>query len=192
MSGFAKSYFDQLQQVIGEIDLRAVEEAAKMMWGAYRKGRIIFFMGNGGSASTATHLAADIGKNTTVNHKNNREKRISTLALTDNPAWIMAVGNDLSFEDIFVEQLKNLGQAGDVVVAISGSGNSGNVVKAVKWAKKNKLKVIGLVGFDGGAIGRLADVRVWVRAKHYGYVEGVHSEIHHYWVEVLKKWKQEE
>jgi D-sedoheptulose 7-phosphate isomerase len=123
-------------------------------------------------------LAADIGKNIGLPFK--------TMSLTDNVAWITALGNDLSYGDIFVEQLKNFGETADVLVAISGSGNSINVVKAVKWARKNKIKTVGLLGFDGGQLLKLVDYPVLVPVKHYGFVEGIHSEIHHYLVEALK------
>src|SRR3990167_8394740 len=136
MTGSAKDYFREVKQVLDKVDLRTVEKAVQVMWAGYKMAKTIFFIGNGGSASTATHLAADIGKNTVVDHRDDKERRFRTMALTDNPAWIMGLGNDLGFEDIFVEQLKNWGQRGDVVVAISGSGNSPNVVKAVEWAKK--------------------------------------------------------
>ena len=140
---------------------------------------MIFFAGNGGSASTATHLAADIGKNAGI--------KIKTLALTDNVAWMTALGNDLSYEDIFVEQLKNFATKGDLLFVISGSGNSGNVVKAVAWAKRNGVKTAALLGFSGGKLLKMVDVPVVVPVDHYGYVEGIHSEIHHYLVEALKR-----
>ena len=150
-----------------------------VIWKAYKKKKMIFFAGNGGSASTATHLAADIGKNAGI--------KIKTLALTDNVAWMTALGNDLSYEDIFVEQLKNFATKGDLLFVISGSGNSGNVVKAVAWAKRNGVKTAALLGFSGGKLLKMVDVPVVVPVDHYGYVEGIHSEIHHYLVEALKR-----
>lgn len=190
LKGFTSEYFHKLHEAIDTLSRRDLEKFVATIWKAYRKRKTIFFMGNGGSASTATHLAADIGKNTILKHTNDRELRFRTVALTDNPAWILALGNDLSYEDIFVEQLKNFMQRGDVVVAISGSGNSPNVVKAVKWANAHGARTVGLLGFDGGKLKRLVDICVHVPVNHYGYVEGIHSEIHHYIVEALKLLKK--
>ncbi len=175
----SKSYFEGLGKVLQQLDHDLIEEMVGVVWSAYKKGKMIFFAGNGGSASTASHLAADIGKNVGLPFK--------TLALTDNVAWMTALGNDLSYEDIFVEQLKNFASKGDLLVVVSGSGNSANVVKCVDWAKKNGLKTIALLGFSGGKLLDMVDVAVLVPVKHYGYVEGVHSEIHHYLVEALKE-----
>lgn len=175
---FTIRYFEELKFVLDKLDHRQLEKMVEVIWKAYQNKQQIFFAGNGGSASTASHLAADIGKNINLPFK--------TISLCDNVAWITALGNDLSYEDIFVEQLKNFAHPKDVLVVISGSGNSANVVKAVKWANKNKLITIGLLGFDGGKLLKLVKHPVLVPIKHYGYVEGIHSEIHHFLVEALK------
>lgn len=181
---FTQEYFSQLKVVLDKLDHRQLEKMVEVIWKAYQQEQQIFFAGNGGSASTASHLAADIGKNINLAFK--------TISLCDNVAWITALGNDLSYEDIFVEQLKNFAHAKDVLVVISGSGNSANVVKAVKWANKNKLITIGLLGFDGGKLLKLVSHPVFVPVKHYGYIEGIHSEIHHYLVESLKHKRDED
>lgn len=185
-------YFSQLHEELLKLDYPSIDRAVQVLWKAYLKGQTIFFIGNGGSASTATHLAADIGKNTVVNPNSDKEKRFKTQSLTDNPTWIMALGNDLEYADIFLEQLKNFAKPGDVLVAISGSGNSANVVKSVDWANKSGLVTVGLVGFSGGKLKRKVKLAVLVPTNHYGYVEGIHSEIHHYWVEKLKELKRDE
>lgn len=185
-------YFQRLKEILKGLDFREIDRMVTLVWKTYQKGGTIFFCGNGGSASTATHLAADIGKNTVKNPNNKKEKRFKTQALTDNPAWIMALGNDLSYEDIFVEQLKNFAKKGDLLMAISGSGNSMNVVKTVKYANSIGVKTIGLLGFSGGKLGKMVDLPIVVRVDHYGYVEGIHSEIHHYLVEALKELKKSE
>ena len=187
---FTTEYFRKLHDVLNTLSHKELEKFVTVLWKAYKNKKTIFFMGNGGSASTATHLAADIGKNTIIKSTNDKELRFRTVALTDNPAWILAIGNDLSYEDIFVEQLKNFMTRGDVVVAISGSGNSPNVVKAIKWANGHGAKTVGLLGFDGGKLKRIVDICVHVPVNHYGYVEGIHSEIHHYLVEALKLLKK--
>ncbi len=174
----SKSYFEELKVVLDKLDHKQIDKFAQVIWSAHQKGKTIFFVGNGGSASTATHFAADIGKNVGV--------RIKAVSLCDNTAWVMALGNDLSYEDIFVEQLKNFAKKGDVVVAISGSGNSANVVKTLKYASKIGCKTVGMLGFSGGKMRTMVDVPVLVPVDHYGYVEGVHSEIQHFVVEALK------
>jgi D-sedoheptulose 7-phosphate isomerase len=185
-------YFFNLQALIYKLELPALHELVQMVWEAYKRDSAIYFIGNGGSASTATHLAADIGKNTIVDYKNKDEKRFRVHALTDNPAWIMALGNDISYEDIFVEQLRNFARKEDVLIAISGSGNSANVVKSAKFAKEAGMYTIGLVGFDGGKLMKMVDLPILVPSNHYGYIEGIHSEIHHFLVESLKMLKKEE
>lgn len=189
---FAREYFDGLKAVLEKLHYEELEDLVGVIWKAYRNGKTIFFLGNGGSASTATHLAADIGKNTVVDYKDEDEDRFRTLALTDNVAWMTALGNDISYEDIFVEQLKNFLQKGDVVVVISGSGNSANVIKAIDYANGEGAITVGLLGFNGGKAERKVRLSVRVPANHYGYVEGIHSEIHHFLVEALKKLKSEE
>jgi D-sedoheptulose 7-phosphate isomerase len=178
LSQFTKDYFLSLQKHLESLDYKQLEKLVEVVWKAYQNSKQIFFIGNGGSASTATHLAADIGKNIGL--------PIKTISLCDNIAWITALGNDLSYEDIFVEQLKNFAKPKDVLIAISGSGNSANVVKAVKWANAAKLTTVGLLGFDGGKLMKLVKHSVLVPVKHYGFVEGIHSEVHHYLVESLK------
>lgn len=181
---FVERYFGGLREVLEGLDLERVAELIEMLREARAGEKKVFFMGNGGSAAAASHLAADLGKNTV--RKDGGGKRFKVWALTDSVEWMTAVGNDMAYEDIFVEQLKNLAEAGDVVVAISGSGNSPNIVKALRWAKTARLKTTGLLGFDGGKAKRLVEVAVVVGVKHYGYVEGVHAEIHHCIVEALK------
>lgn len=182
-------YFQKLHTVLDSLDYRTIDAFVDVLWRAHTKDKTIFFVGNGGSASTATHLAADIGKNTVLRPHDKKEKRFKTFALTDNPAWLLSVGNDIGYEDIFVQQLMNFCRKGDVVVAISGSGNSLNVVKAVRFANDIGAYTVGLVGFNGGKLKSLVRLNVQVPVNHYGYVEGVHSEIHHFVVEELKQRK---
>lgn len=188
----AGGYFQQLKTLVDKLDFESMEEMVDLIWKTYQRGGTIFFMGNGGSAAIASHLAADIGKNVMTDYKNEKEKRFRTLALTDNAAWLTALANDIGYENVFLEQLKNLAVPGDVAVLISSSGNSANVVKAAQWARENKIKVATLVGFSGGKLKELADVSVWVQANNYGFVEGLHGDIQHYLVEALKEVKKDE
>jgi D-sedoheptulose 7-phosphate isomerase len=189
---FAHQYFKGLTELAGKLDYEAMSKIIDMIWDAYKRQVNIYFMGNGGSASIASHLAADIGKNAMTDWNDNNEDRFRTLALTDNVAWMTALANDVGYENVFVEQLRNLARKGDMIVVISSSGNSPNVVKAAAWAKEHGITVAALVGFEGGKLKEIADVSVWVPAKNYGYVEGLHGDIHHYLVEALKKLKEGE
>ncbi len=177
-------YFQNLVEIIGNLDYGQIDKFISILWKAANEGRTIYFIGNGGSAATATHFAADLGKNTVTKSE---KIRFKTMALVDNVAWVTALGNDLGFEEIFVEQLKNFSKRGDVLVAISASGNSANIVNALRWAKMNGLRTCGLLGFDGGKAKSMVDLAVMVKVDHYGLVEGVHGEIQHLVIEMIKK-----
>jgi D-sedoheptulose 7-phosphate isomerase len=178
LTKFTKDYWEELKKVTQEVNLADMSKLAEMMWQVYEDGGTIFFMGNGGSASIASHMAADIGKNTVEDHTNHKEKRFNTVALTDNTAWMTALANDLGYENVFVEQLKNMDPTKkDMVLMISSSGNSPNVVKAAEWAVKRGMKTAAMVGYKGGKLKELVEVSVWVPRDHYGYVEGLHGDI---------------
>lgn len=185
-----QEYLLELTKVISNINESELEEIVNSIWKTYQKDNQIFFIGNGGSASTATHLAADIGQNSVVNHKDSQEQRFRTICLNDNTAWITAVSNDQSYSKIFVEQLKNLSNPGDLLFIISGSGNSQNLLEAVLWAQKYGLKTSALLGFDGGHLQNLVDYHLTVDSEDYGIIEGVHSCVHHYIVDELKARKR--
>ena len=138
-------------------------------------GRTIFVAGNGGSASTASHLACDIVKGASFQ----RESRFRIMALTDNLATITAYSNDVGYDCVFTEQLKNFAQPGDVFMAISGSGNSPNVVNAVEYANSAGCKTVALTGRDGGKLGKAAQLNVQVPVPHMGRIEDAHMIICH-------------
>jgi len=117
---------------------------------------------------------------------------MKAVSLCDNMAWITAVSNDMSYDDIFVEQLKSFATPEDLLIIISGSGNSTNVIKAALWAKDHKIHSIGILGFDGGYVKDFLELVLIVRSPNYGIVESVHAYIHHYIIEVLKMRKKEE
>jgi D-sedoheptulose 7-phosphate isomerase len=175
-----------ITKLINDIDLNDIRRVISAIRDARLKNKSIFFIGNGGSASTASHMASDIGKNVSTS-ETSALKRYKTSALTDNVSWITALGNDMSFDDIFVEQLKNLSHKGDVLIVISVSGNSDNIIKAVKWARKHKIKSFGLLGGNGGRIKKLLSGCIVVPSDDYGLVESVHSYIHHLLVYGLKQ-----
>jgi D-sedoheptulose 7-phosphate isomerase len=137
-------------------------------------------MGNGGSAANASHMALDLGKGTLARVYDPKETRFRVISLTDNVATITAYGNDLSFDDIFVQQLRNLVEPNDLVIVLSGSGNSPNVVKAVAYAKGQRAKTIGILGFKtGGKLARMVDCAIIVDSLHYGPCEDIQLILDH-------------
>ena len=142
---------------------------------ARNAGKRVYTLGNGGSASTASHMASDLNKGAS----RHGVPRFKTLALTDSVPSMLAWGNDSSYEDIFVEQLKNHLEKGDVIIAISGSGNSENVLKAVEYANKEGAVTIGLTGFDGGKLARMAKISYIVPSNCMQQIEDVHLLIEH-------------
>ena len=172
---FTESYLRQVRQTLENLPLDAVARFIEWVAEARDHDRAIFVAGNGGSATTASHFATDVGKGASLG----KERRFRILSLTDNVGWITALGNDLSYEDVFVEQLANYARPGDLVVAISVSGNSPNVVKAVEWAKAHGCRTVGLIGARGGRLRDLVDLPIVVPAEHYGRAEDAHLVITH-------------
>lgn len=179
----ASSYLDRLQSEIARIDQEAVERWAEAIFDVWQNDRFLFIIGNGGSGTTASHMAEDLGKSTIPDEQLRAPdvKRLKVLSLTDNAGWIMAVGNDLDYEQIFVQQLMNYGSEGDLLLAISGSGNSPNILAAVEWAKAHQLKSFGLTGYNGGKLKTLQDDGVHVKLDDMGMVESIHLALFH-WV----------
>jgi len=180
---FAQDYVSRLRELLAELDLDAVAAATAVLLDAYENGRTVFICGNGGSASTASHMAADLGKNTVAVGK----PRLRVLSLNDNMAWFSALANDLGYENVFVEQMGNLLQPRDVLIVLSASGNSLNVVRAAEFAKAHGGRVLALVGFQGGRLRELADVAIHVKCNAYGPVEDVHLVLNHIFTETLRE-----
>jgi len=172
---FAQDYRTKLLDVIGGVDLNAVGRVIDLLKEARDKQRHVFTCGNGGSASTASHFVTDMVKGASYN----RDARFRIMALTDSLPTITAYSNDVSYDCIFAEQLKNFAQPDDILIAISGSGNSPNVVKAVEYAKSIGCKTIALTGRDGGKLGSLASIDVRVSTPHMGRIEDAHLIICH-------------
>lgn len=173
---YVHAYLRRLSVVLGEIDPTSIAKTIEVMWRAREEGRKILFIGNGGSAATASHFANDIGIGT-----KNSGAPFKALSLTDNTAVLTCVANDFGYEQIFIEQLRLHMDPGDVVVAISASGNSPSIIKAVEYAHDRGNTVIGLTGFDGGALRRLAHVAIHVATERgeYGVVEDAHMVMDH-------------
>ena len=146
-------------------------------------GRSVFILGNGGSASTASHMAADLVKNTIGPNM----RRFRIMSLNDNIPLLTALSNDLGYDNMFAEQLQNLIQPGDVLIVISGSGNSPNVLKAMEYARSRSAQVAALLGFGGGKAAELADLVVLIDSDDYGVVEDAHLIINHILVEHFRQ-----
>lgn len=182
------TYLIELEHVIHTLSRDEVRAVADALLDAWRARKQVLILGNGGSAATASHMMNDLNKFTRVEG----QPRFRALALTDNVPWMTAVGNDQSYAEIFVEQLQNLMLPGDTVIAISASGNSPNVVRAVEYAKANGATVIGLCGKPGGKLAQLADVKVIIPADRIGQQEDGHMILDHVLsLALLERIKQE-
>lgn len=176
---FAKGYFSYLSELMGRLDLEALERTLRELEDARDKGQKVFVVGNGGSAATASHMANDfsLGLGKALPH----EKPFKFISLTDNMSVVTACANDINFDAIFVAQLKNQFSPGDRLLAISASGNSPNIVAAAEWVKKFGGRVIGFTGFSGGRLRELSDICVHVQTApgEYGPVEDLHMIFDH-------------
>jgi D-sedoheptulose 7-phosphate isomerase len=172
-----------LNHELDRIDTGAMQRWADLLYAAWRDDRAVFVIGNGGSGTTASHFAEDLGKSTLreADLHDEAKKRLRVMSLTDNAGWIMAVGNDVGYEHIFVQQLMNFGRSGDVLIAISGSGNSPNIVRTAEWARRHDLTVFGLTGYSGGKLKPLQTDGIHVELDDMGMVESIHLCLFH-WV----------
>lgn len=182
---FIEDYLTELKGTFDKLPYSEIEKIKDILLQAYRENRKIFIMGNGGSAATASHFACDLAKGTAG--KDNSGKRFRVIALTNNVPLLTAWANDTAYENIFLEQLKNLLDTGDVVIAISASGNSMNVVKAVKYANANGAITIGLTGFKGGKLKSIVKECLIVPAHSMKQIEDVHLILEHLLCSWLRK-----
>lgn len=172
---FINGYLSETQRIIREIPEEPIVQVVSLLFTAWKQRRQVFILGNGGSASTASHMANDLSKATIVAG----QPRMRVIGLTDNVALITAWANDCSFQDIFKEQLENLLQPADLVVAISASGNSPNVLRAVEFARRHGAITIGWTGRSGGGLGDLADLCVHCPTDDIGMIESAHLVLDH-------------
>ena len=175
-------YLTELETVIHNLSRVDIEAVAEALLDAWRERRQVLILGNGGSAATASHMMNDLNKFTIVPGR----RRFRALALTDNVPLLTAVGNDQSYAEVFVEPLQNLLQTGDVLIAISASGNSKNVVRAVEYAREQGALVIGFCGRPGGRLAELAHLMVIVPSDRIGQQEDCHMVLDHVLVYALR------
>jgi len=174
-AAFGSAYADELARALGSVDMLQVARAAQVLCDAYARDASVFACGNGGSASIANHLQCDHVKGI----RNGTDLRTRALSLSTNIELFSAIANDLGYDNVFEYQLESLAQPGDVLLAVSSSGRSPNIVRALEWANRNAVETVAFTGFSGGAAKELASVAVHVPSGNYGVVEDAHQALMH-------------
>lgn len=174
---YFRGYCNYLGELLGSLDYSEIEKVAQLIFEKYKSGQTIFLAGNGGSAATASHFALDLAQCCPPEAEN----RFRAVSLTDNAPWLTALANDIGYEEVFTGQIKNLLRKNDLLVVISASGNSPNVVAAVRLTKELGGVTVGVVGFDGGELAQICDHVIHVRSHkgEYGPVEDIHLVLDH-------------
>jgi D-sedoheptulose 7-phosphate isomerase len=173
---FGKRYLQYLIYVLQKIDTKAIARFVQILLEARTRGATVYFIGNGGSAATASHFANDLAIGT-----NSYKKPFRVVSLTDNLSILSALANDFGYEEVFVRQLQVMGKPGDVLVAISASGNSPNLIRAIEYATSSDIKTVAITAFDGGKMKQIADdgIHVPTQSKEYGPAEDAHMILDH-------------
>jgi D-sedoheptulose 7-phosphate isomerase len=182
--GSVDEYFEQVQTALSAGGREPIHETVRILYRAWEQGRRVFLIGNGGSASTASHMANDLAKATIVPGR----ARMKVLSLADNISLISAWGNDSSFDVVFSEQLVNLLEAGDVVLAITASGNSPNILRAMEYAREQGAVTIAWTGRSGGRVKEMVDCCVHAATDDVGMIESVHLVVDHLVADMLRQW----
>jgi D-sedoheptulose 7-phosphate isomerase len=169
------AYFDRLKTTVDKLNIETIQKIVDLLLQCREDGNTMYIFGNGGSAANASHIAGDFLKGISYG----MDKRFKVLCLNDNIAGTTAITNDLSYDEVFIEQLRTFMVKGDVVIGISGSGNSENVVKAISWARANGGKTIGMCGFKGGRLAQISEVVMYVPIEDMEITEDIHSMIFH-------------
>lgn len=177
-----REYLQRCAAEFDKLDLQQIEGLADDIFAAYERGKFVFICGNGGSGSNSSHFCEDLGKSTLRREDFTKEgiKRLKVMSLTDNTPYILAWGNDEGFDRVFVEQLKNFASEGDVLIAISGSGNSPNILNAVEWGNNHGLVTWGITGYSGGKLKSLGKKNLHVPLDDMGLVESIHLVAFHW------------
>jgi D-sedoheptulose 7-phosphate isomerase len=176
---FVTDYLAAIQHCLAALDVDEVTRFLSCLEQAYAEDRQVFIIGNGGSAATASHMACDLGKNLYPPASAGSVRRLRVSSLTDNVSLLTALANDCGYDQVFSQQLAIALQPGDLVVAISASGNSPNVLEALAFARARGARTAGLLGFDGGRARDLVDVAVIIGSRDYGHVEDLHLMLNH-------------
>lgn len=174
MNDYFTQYLENQKRALDSIPVDKLNEVVALIHSAHQNGKNIFVFGNGGSAANASHFATDLGKGAS-----DKVGPFRVLSLNDNASWMTALANDYSYDDVFVRQLMNYAQPGDILLSMSVSGNSPNLIKAFQWARDNNLQTIALLGGKQGALAELAHHSLVINSEHYGRVEDCHMTIAH-------------
>jgi phosphoheptose isomerase len=180
-----QEYFSAYEEMVANLPYQQIDRAIGEIMSAYERGASIFTIGNGGSAALASHFACDLGKGTVVSE--NGEKRFRVIALTDNIPLMTAWANDHGYEQVFAQQLQNLVVPGDLAFAISGSGNSPNVLRGLEMARSRGARTVGLTGFEGGKMKNLCDVCVVLPSNNMQIIEDFHLSVTHAISSVIRR-----
>lgn len=175
MKTWVEDYIRQFKEVVDTIPAESVAEWIEILRKAYKENHQIFAFGNGGSASNCSHFTCDLGKGSSIS----MGSPFHCLSLNDNVAWMTAIANDFSYEDVFVRQLENYAKPGDVLISFSVSGNSPNCVKAIEWANAHGMTSLVVVGAKRGRMAQLATKTIVVESTHYGRVEDAQMMVGH-------------
>ena len=181
-------YLNKLQNTMNNLDENDIENFINLLLEKRKEGKQIFIMGNGGSASSASHFYCDYNKG--LSYQNN--KRFKMICLNDNIATMLAYANDINYEDIFVEQLKNFLNKGDVVIGLSGSGNSKNVLKAIEYANQNDAITVGLTGYNGGILKQISKYSINANIDNMQISEDIHMILCHLCYSIIEKINKKE
>ncbi len=182
MYQFFDKYKNDLIEAINSVSNENLENFSESLLYSYRNDKKVIILGNGGSAATASHFTCDLGKGTNVEGL----KRFKVISLTDNLPLITAISNDLSYDEVFKYQLENILEEDDLVIGISASGNSENVVRAFEFAKRKSARTYGLIGFTGGRLKNLSDKYIYINSFNYGVVEDIHLILVHIITQYIK------
>ncbi len=177
------NYIENLKNILDKTDVSVVNDVINLLRETRDSGKQIFIMGNGGSGANASHIAGDFNKGLSLGKP--RDKRYKVISLVDNSPTVLSLANDVSYDDIFVEQLKNFLNDGDVLFCISGSGNSENVIRAATFAKENGNKIVGFTGYSGGKLKEMADITIHAPIDDMQIAEDVHMIMGHLMFSVL-------
>lgn len=187
MKNYINNYFDLLKETIDNLDRTELETFINLLLSTRDKGNNIYIMGNGGSGASASHFCCDFNKGMSYQ----QDKKFKMICLNDNVATMLAYSNDVSYDNVFVEQLKNFLNAGDLVIGISGSGNSKNVLKAIEYANQNGGISIGITGYNGGILKQISKYSVNANVDNMQITEDIHMMICHMIYHILMNEKYE-
>ena len=182
IASFADAYFKQHLKSSKQISHEKLRLAAEVLMATYESGNVVYVCGNGGSAAISNHLVCDHLKGIQADTK----MKPRVVSLSSNIETITAISNDIDYADIFLFQLRTLANKEDCLITVSSSGDSENIVRALKWASNNGVNTISMTGFDGGRSGRLADINLHVGGDNYGIVEDLHHSIMHFLAQYLR------